>query len=139
MLRAVIESAVTDYLAGLGIPAVTGLAVTTKAGPIVICEARSAEEDPLGSGNWRVQLAVSIRLVSEPDETADLAAMSGLSLAVRNALHVDDLADLISSDTLTVWGASASPRLEWSTEEDAWAETHALEVCCATGPVDAPA
>lgn len=128
-LRAKVESAVVAYLTGesVGATCYAGFSASDKAVPCVICSARSAEEDPPFSGNYRLTLVVEVK------DTLDGSDLDSVANNVRSALWADDAAAAIVSNgsELMVWGLSAPHRMEWSVEEDCQVETHTIELYCA--------
>ena len=126
-LRSLIETALAGYISNLSLSAnvYTGFDTDEKAFPAIICSAASAEEDPQGSGNYRVQCKVEVK------DLASSGNFDTLSAAVRDALNISDLNVELSSSTLTVWGQSGPIQLAWETQDDAWVETISVELYAA--------
>jgi hypothetical protein len=131
-LRGKVESALVSYLGAASLPTeniFAGMASGDKTAPCVICKAQSAEEDTMGSGNFRV----TCRIVAKGLAADGLTAFDTLCDAVRSAIGVNDLhAQLAAAvDGFTVWGTSANTKVEWDTDEDCWTESMEVEIYCA--------
>jgi len=130
-LRSLVETALTNYLTdqSVGATVYSGLVSTDKDLPCVICQASAAEEDPIYSGNYRVECSVMVK-----DTAAAGSVFDAVAEAVRDALRIDNasLAAALEaqSTALTVFAASAPHRQEWSTEEDCWVENNLVELYC---------
>ena len=132
-LRGLVESAFATYLTG----AITstpcniyaGMATGTKEPPCVICKAESGEEDPVQSGNYRVEVSVTAKGMAADG----VEAFDTLCDAVREALSVDGLHDTLAAQVtgLAVWGIASEFKMEWDTDEDALTERTVFEVYCA--------
>lgn len=130
-LRSLVESAWSAYLSAGGISAnvYTGFDSNDKTSPAVICKAVSAEEDPIGSGNFKVQCEISTRAAFD----CGLTAFDSLCDAVNSLVTVNDLHAQLSGSVsgFTCWGTAAEGRKEWDTEEDCWVEKLTAVIYCA--------
>lgn len=130
-LRQLVESAFKKYLdaSSIGATVYEGFDDENKALPCVVVRAVSAEEEPMQSGNYNVQVAITIKALAGDsnfnsicEAVRDYTWIESEDLGTQLAQHESDL---------TCWGASAAHRQEWDITSDAWTETQTITVYCA--------
>ncbi len=128
-LRKLIESAFKTYLdsQSLGATVYPGFSPEDKFTPCVICYCRDAEEDPIGSGNYRVNVAIEIK-----DAASAASLFDDICAATKAAIWTTDIAaSLMGSPTsFQVWGVAAESKIEWETADDLWIERHTMQLYC---------
>ena len=112
----------------------TGKSAADKSLPCAICDGgRSSEEDPRNSGNYWVDAEVMVKYNAHPDvDGVDHKADSdSLTAQVIDALQVDDLATLLSSQItdFTVHGLLYES-MESTQDDDVWSDSIKLRVYC---------
>ena len=111
-----------------------GFSSGDKALPCVICSAKSVEEEPLFSGNYRAVVEISVKGIGALDADAvdPLTAFDTLCSLVYDAIRIDDLATQLMANSvgLTVWSASAGTKVSWDTDEDCFVERYEVEIYC---------
>jgi len=126
-LRNLTENALADYLntQTVGATAYASVVATDKPAPIIICRVAGCEEEPLQSGNYRVDCQVIVKDTAATDSTFDT-----ISEAVRTALWISDLHTQLNAvaSGLTVIGASAPHKMEYDVDDDCWVETQHVEL-----------
>lgn len=134
-LKNAVETVLADYLKGKvsADPVAnfyTGFDSDDRVAPAVICIADSAEEDPMRSGNYRVQCRVVVKCIAETD-----SQQPALADEVKSWVYASDTVSYLQSvgatNDLAVFGYSAAPRVEWDRDQNVWSETHNLEIYCA--------
>jgi phage-related tail fiber protein len=134
LLRNLVESAFVSLLNREQVQATVyaGISGTDKLCPLVKCQAKSAEEEPPFSGNYRV----SVELVINVAATADATSFNALCEKVRDVIWTDELSFNLNqcATGLTVQAASAAHKVTWDTDEDVWQETHTVEIYCSLTP-----
>jgi hypothetical protein len=138
-LRGRVETALAGVISAASVGTTNiykGFQSGDKGEPAVICAVKSAEEEPLRSGNYQVTAEVSVKgnAATDASGTNPLTAYETLAANVRNALWIDDLKTQLQNNAtgLTVFGVSAPHKIDFDTEEDCWVERHTVEIyCCA--------
>lgn len=132
-LRSLVEKAWVNYLVGRVTGTTNiypGLEAADKVGPCIICSAKQAEEDPIGSGNWRVTCDVRAKF---PSAQGGIPGFDALCVEMRDAIEAADLHAQLQAAAvgLTVWGTAAGGRISWEVEDDCWVEAREVELYCA--------
>jgi hypothetical protein len=137
-------------LVGIVGPAVAGLASvsagrspSTKALPCVICwaEGEELEEDPKGSGNFWVNWGIAVKgsAGQQPGAASPTLADIALATAAFNAVHVDNLVDLVNGagTGITVFpnGFFFSAPKSGRDEEGVWSDELRGRVYCCGGVI----
>ena len=129
-LRSLVEEAFVDYLTAQAVATnvYAGVAAGDKAAPCVICEAVSAEEDPIDSGNFRVVVRITTKALAE--DGADAYNLTTDNVA--RAIYIATLPTQLNAVAvgLTVIGASTGGSYTWGVDEDCWAEAFQVEIYC---------
>ena len=121
-LASLVSAAVGDLAS-----VVTGKASGTKALPVVICAANgSGEDDPPGSGNFWVDVAVQVKTSASDSETAKEDSQAIID-AVASVVEAEGLPDQITNSGLGV--TVLSPQVKYTApesgqdEEGAWIDS----------------
>lgn len=131
-LRSQVEEAWRNYLKPR-VPAVrdnvfAGISNGDKAAPCIICEAISAEEDPIDSGNFRV----SCRITCQGMAADGVDSFNETTDGVARSVYVSGLPSLLQGATtgLVVIGVSTGGSFKSQIDLDCWSEALELEVYC---------
>lgn len=117
-----------------GVNIYRGFSNQVKEGPCVIVFAKGGSEDPINTGNYRVQVFVTVKGLADPDDQAE-AVFNALDSAVEKIL-ADDLLkqelNEVETDDFTIIGLlDKGP--DSDVETLAWHSVYELEVyCCAS-------
>ena len=129
-LRSLVEEAFADYLIAQAVTTnvYAGVAPGDKAAPCVVCEAVSAEEDPIDTGNFRVLVRITCKGLAADGASA----FNQMTDNVNRAIYVSTLPTLLQAQAtgLVVIGISTGGALRWEVDQDCWTESFELEAYC---------
>jgi hypothetical protein len=136
------RQALVAYLTAQNITGLTiydGKGSSEKAAPCAICNAASATEDIPGTGNFWVDVEVTLKTVAAVDSGEDEATPKDNSevfaTAVSNALFDDEFPANLSSvlEDFHCFGVGDDAGHESGEDGDCWAETWRFQLlCCAS-------
>lgn len=111
-----------------------------KNGPCIIVYSESAEESPVGSGNWRVKLKTMVKFPlgdSEDEDEDDSDAITGKTfdaLLANDTTNDNYLSEQLSAliDDFTAFGnpKDRPKSIESGVDGDCWADTLTIEIYC---------
>jgi hypothetical protein len=134
------RQALVAYLTAQNITGLTiydGKGSSEKAAPCAICNAASATEYVLGSGNYWVAVDVTLKTKAPvdagEDETDPKTNSEEFSTAIANALLDSELSESLSADLVEgfhCFGMDEGAEHELTQDEDCWAETWKFRLLC---------
>lgn len=125
---------VANYGTEAGQNVYTGKASGEKAFPCVVVAALGGSEDPPYSGNYMLDMEISVRteFMGEEEEEDKIPASTALVQAVGDALNSIALHDDLNANAVADFSVMGQADMAFSSSQDgdAWVDTFTLKIYC---------